>query len=68
MDGLGFLGIGMEKSEYREECCKRLSSGHDVMDTHMSSQQLWLLAQDLSKIKPVKNPSTEVRGTPDAPP
>lgn len=68
MDGLGFLGIGMEKPEYREECCKRLSSGHGVLGTHMSSRQLWLLAQDLSKIKPVKNPSTEVGGTPDAPP
>lgn len=34
--------------------------------THTSSQQLWLLAQDLYKIKLVKNASIEVQGTPDA--
>lgn len=41
------LGVGLEKPESREECCKRPSSGHEVADTHKNSQHLCLLAHDL---------------------
>lgn len=34
-----------------EGCCERLVSGYDITVTYMNSQQLWLLTQDLHKIK-----------------
>lgn len=40
-----------------EESCEMLSSGQDTVVSHISSHQLWLFVQDLSKIKPVKIPT-----------
>lgn len=37
-----------------EEYCEMLSSRHAIAIVHRNSHQLWLLAQDLHKIKPNK--------------
>jgi hypothetical protein len=34
-----------------------LFSGYDLADMHINSQQLWLLAEELYKIKPGKIPA-----------
>lgn len=44
-----------------------LSSEHVISVEHMHSQQMWLLRQDLYKIKPVKNYNMDWGGGPQSP-
>lgn len=44
----------MQELRDGEEYCEMLSSGHAIAFVHRNSHQLWLLAQDLYKIKPTK--------------
>lgn len=44
----------MQQSVDGEDNCEILTSGHHNTVAHITSQQLWLPAQGLCKIKPVK--------------
>lgn len=48
---------GKSKPGDGEEGCWMLPSGHDAVIRLRHAQQLWLPAQDLSKVKPAQIPS-----------
>lgn len=48
---------GFEELEAGKESCEMGVFGHDMAVELMNSQQLWLSAQDLNKMGPVKSPS-----------
>jgi hypothetical protein len=48
--------------------CEVLSSGHGMAVTVMNSQQLWIPAEDLTNIKPLRIPTQKGEAIPKTPP
>lgn len=58
----------MWKKKKEKQNCETLYSEHDIVDSNINSQQLWMLTKDLYKIKSVKILNTNGGRAPENPP
>lgn len=60
--------MGGNSAKNREEQnCETLYSGHDIVDSNINSQQLWIPTKDLYKIKSIKIHNTNGGRAPENP-